>query len=180
MKRSRALLYSFAVSIWFEGILGHRSSQADAQDFNNLSSSFKKNLRRENIGSSPFADGFLDESDNISSKSIIMVLCSNSCEEDDENNDCAAYETALSKCYNGSSMWPNDESWGAYDIVDEVNLAERYLRRSFYSTSDSTCQGDSTDHFNIPINECVGPFGPPRPYGIFHVSQDSTPISQKV
>ena len=39
------------------------------------------------------------------------------------------------------------------------------LRRAFYDTP-GTC-GAETDHFDVPLDQCVGPFGKPRPWGEF-------------
>ena len=56
----------------------------------------------------------------------------------------------------------------------------RNLKRSFYKSTDGSCAGrgeetnapqpvDGDDSFIIPLGDCVGPFGPPRPWGKFTV-----------
>mmetsp|Transcript_16481 Transcript_16481/g.23436 ORF Transcript_16481/g.23436 Transcript_16481/m.23436 type:complete len:230 (-) Transcript_16481:806-1495(-) len=42
--------------------------------------------------------------------------------------------------------------------------------RYFYSSQNSTCLGEPTDAFKaLPIGKCIGPFGPPLPWGRFDI-----------
>lgn len=82
--------------------------------------------------------------------------------------------TPLDECFNGQSLFPQDPSWGDVNILD-VLWNKETLRRRMYSTSttrsgSSNCPNDAvSDDFMIPLNECVGPFGEPRPWGTFTV-----------
>lgn len=99
------------------------------------------------------------------------------CTDADENTPgCKQYTTPLNTCYNAKTLFPNDESWSDLDIYDEMIM--RNLKRSFYQSTDGSCAGrgeetnipqpvDGDDSFFIPLGDCVGPFGPPRPWGKF-------------
>ncbi len=54
----------------------------------------------------------------------------------------------------------------------------RSLKRRFFDSVDGTCRGNPSgsgddddggeeDAFVLPFDVCVGPFGPPRPWGTF-------------
>eukprot|EP00562_Extubocellulus_spinifer_P014849 CAMPEP_0178566516 /NCGR_PEP_ID=MMETSP0697-20121206/14797_1 /TAXON_ID=265572 /ORGANISM="Extubocellulus spinifer, Strain CCMP396" /LENGTH=159 /DNA_ID=CAMNT_0020200315 /DNA_START=321 /DNA_END=797 /DNA_ORIENTATION=- len=101
------------------------------------------------------------------------------CEDMACSAECELYQTPLNKCYNGQDMFPGDPSWGEHDVLDTYSchgigdvsissgIQEREcpsFTRTFYSSKDVTCQ-DKTDSFDaIPLKECVGPFGDPRPW----------------
>jgi len=91
---------------------------------------------------------------------LVTELCVGFC----DGNDCRTYSTPLATCYSGQSLFPNDPSWGDVDFLDAV--VDGTLKRTFFRTNDSTCR-DATDEFSLPLNECIGPFGPPRPWGQF-------------
>jgi len=120
---------------------------------------------------------------------IRLVICSNRCSED-----CLTFNTPANKCFNGQNLFPNHaEVWGEYDvydmvslpkvegnephIVDELNTGRRgevTFTRYFFKTRDSSCDGHhfvdvskATDKYVLPLQRCVGPFGPPRPWGTF-------------
>ena len=88
--------------------------------------------------------------------------------------------TPLDACYNARTLFPGDEAWSDLDIWDE--LVMRNLKRTFYESTDGSCAGrpagggtdalppqpvDGEDSFVMPFDACVGPFGPPRPWGKF-------------
>eukprot|EP00571_Detonula_confervacea_P013746 CAMPEP_0172297964 /NCGR_PEP_ID=MMETSP1058-20130122/810_1 /TAXON_ID=83371 /ORGANISM="Detonula confervacea, Strain CCMP 353" /LENGTH=166 /DNA_ID=CAMNT_0013007191 /DNA_START=24 /DNA_END=524 /DNA_ORIENTATION=+ len=112
-------------------------------------------------------------------KQIQTLMCTTEgCTDADENTPgCKQYTTPLNTCYNAKNLFPNDESWSDLDIYDEMIM--RNLKRSFYQSTDGTCAGrgegatnipqpvDGDDSFIIPLGDCVGPFGPPRPWGKF-------------
>ena len=80
------------------------------------------------------------------------------------------YQTPLWECYNGQELFPGDNSWGAFDIMDipmgnSKDVAS--FQRNFFASQNGTCLGDPTDRFVLPTHACVGPFGPPRPWGNF-------------
>ena len=69
------------------------------------------------------------------------------------------------------------------DIYDEMIMNN--LKRTFYESEDGSCAGrgedsasavpqpvDGDDSFVIPFDACVGPFGPPRPWGKFTLLDD--------
>ncbi|KAL7538327.1 hypothetical protein ACHAXR_009308 [Thalassiosira sp. AJA248-18] len=112
---------------------------------------------------------------------IHTLMCTTeSCTDSDENTPgCKQYTTPLNTCYNAKNLFPNDDSWSDLDIYDEMVM--RNLKRTFYQSKDGSCVGsgdegsdnavpepvDSGDSFVLPLDACVGPFGPPRPWGKF-------------
>ena len=85
--------------------------------------------------------------------------------------DCKSYSVPLSRCFSPSKIFPGDAQWGPFDIFDVCD--GRRVSRSFYSSTDGSCR-NRTDGFVIPTNQCVGPFGKPRPWGTF---QCGAPLS---
>mmetsp|Transcript_27783 Transcript_27783/g.59038 ORF Transcript_27783/g.59038 Transcript_27783/m.59038 type:complete len:183 (-) Transcript_27783:78-626(-) len=97
---------------------------------------------------------------------------------------CKKYDTPLDECYNAATLFPGDESWSDTDIYDTMLM--RNLKRTFYESKDGTCAGreeeesggapvvpgDEDDAFILPFDACVGPFGPPRPWGKFTLMGD--------
>ena len=80
---------------------------------------------------------------------------------------CAAdprsYISPVGSCYSPSALWPGDPQWGEFDILDTVEGPR--LNRSFFASTDGSCN-DRTDGFDLDIDgSCIGPFGPPRPFG---------------
>ena len=107
-------------------------------------------------------------------KRIRTLMCtSESCDDADENTPgCNGYVTPLNACYNAGVLFPGDESWGTYDIYDDMVM--KNIRRTFYPSTDGSCAGRgfggeerSDDSFILPLDVCVGPFGQPRPWGKF-------------
>ena len=97
------------------------------------------------------------------------TLCKGRCVDD-----CKSYVTPLGQCFNGQSLFPDDASWGVYDVSDVV-LSNDSFRRQFFGSKDGTCTGEATDSFILPIQECVGPFGAPRPWGHFSFVDADSP-----
>ena len=85
---------------------------------------------------------------------------------------CVSYQTPVFDCYNGQVLFPDDPSWGPYDIKDDT-LDNVAFARKFYSSKDGTCE-NQTDELELPFNECVGPFGQPRPWGKFELIRISS------
>ena len=97
-----------------------------------------------------------------------MTLCSDKCEN---YENCKSYITPINVCYSSSILFPNDISWSGKDIHDTIIC--QTLIRNIYDTDNGTCrrQDDNNDNkFLIPLNECVGPFGVPRPWGTFRLA----------
>ena len=117
----------------------------------------------------------LKHSNNNSNKSTMMMnrmlnmtLCSDKCEN---YENCKSYITPINVCYSSSILFPNDISWSGKDIHDTIIC--QTLIRNIYDTDNGTCrrQDDNNDNkFLIPLNECVGPFGVPRPWGTFRLA----------
>ena len=114
---------------------------------------------------------------------ILTTLCAErSC-----SGNCSIYRTPTSKCYNGHKLFPPNDNltverssqetnpFGSNDILDEVfygqkNIRPWHFKRSFYRSKDGSCSGGITDSFeSLPFDECVGPFGPPFPWGKFEL-----------
>lgn len=107
-----------------------------------------------------------------------MTLCpASGCSS--TNPECKSYITPLSMCYNGQIMFPTDESWGDYDVLDELVMGDEIgnkghiLHRSFYETTDGSCGSEPSDDFRLPLGQCVGPFGDPLPWGSFEIVLDN-------
>lgn len=95
---------------------------------------------------------------------IETELCRNFCLG---NETCIKYETPVSECYNGQALVPDDPSWGLHDLRDDIFDNVTFTRK-FYASKDGQCD-DQTDQFDLPFDECVGPFGQPRPWGKFEI-----------
>ena len=81
------------------------------------------------------------------------------------SSDCKTYMVPVSTCYSPAILFPGDVQWGKWDVIDTCD--GHHLNRSFFATMDGSCGGERTDGFVVPLNECVGPFGKPRPSGTF-------------
>ena len=80
------------------------------------------------------------------------------------SSDCKTYRVPLAQCFSPALRYPGDEQWGPFDVIDICQGS--FLNRSFFATTDGSCR-NRTDGFVVPLNECVGPFGKPRPFGKF-------------
>ncbi len=114
------------------------------------------------VRSSPPYDGLKDL--------VILntTLCGDKCIDD-----CMSYLTPVGKCYNGQTLFPykngnEDNPFGKQDIMDLTKLASKKLgiKRIFFDSMDGSCSEKSDEFDYIPLNKCVGPFGPPRPWGM--------------
>jgi hypothetical protein len=97
-----------------------------------------------------------------------MTLCDGKC----KGSCCKTYMTPLHQCYSSERLFPNDPSWSGKDVFDTVTCHQQTLTRTiFQASTDGSCQvsDQDDDQFRIPLNECVGPFGPPRPWGTFQL-----------
>ena len=130
-----------------------------------------------------------------SNQSVITTMCE-ACESADDAsalisdsnlNGCKTYTTPLDKCYNAKNLFPNDPSWSEFDIYDTLSM--KSLKRTFYKSSDGSCSNMikleellenydnfaeqmNDDYFVLPFDQCVGPFGAPRPWGKFTLVQN--------
>jgi hypothetical protein len=105
-----------------------------------------------------------------------MTLCVDKC-----TSDCKSYTTPLSQCYSSKQLFPNDPSWSAGKDVFDAVICQTLTRTIYGRSYDGTCSksdreddddDDDVDRFTIPLNECVGPFGQPRPWGSFSIITD--------
>eukprot|EP01051_Picozoa_sp_SAG22_P001045 SAG22_NODE_36_length_27184_cov_65.870076_12_plen_211_part_00 len=88
-----------------------------------------------------------------------MTVCTDKC-----STGCKTYSPPLGKCYSPPKLWPGDVQWGTTDTLDVCNGT--HLDRSFFASTDGSCKA-RTDGFSLPLHTCVGPFGKPRPWGMF-------------
>lgn len=125
---------------------------------------------------------------------IQLTLCVDRCA-----GDCISFRTPINECFNGQTLFPKErDAWGEFDVYDEVKIPsesksardelslERRGRhrpsftRYFFGTLDSTCDvmntfdgqidvSYATERYDLPFDECVGPFGAPRPWGKFEL-----------
>eukprot|EP01130_Rhizamoeba_saxonica_P011820 TRINITY_DN4926_c0_g1_i1.p1 TRINITY_DN4926_c0_g1~~TRINITY_DN4926_c0_g1_i1.p1 ORF type:complete len:122 (-),score=8.70 TRINITY_DN4926_c0_g1_i1:175-540(-) len=109
----------------------------------------------------PLLLALLAQSDASIYTKEIMKICEHKC-----LFNCKLYKIPLQHCFSPQQLFPGDTTWGTNDVFDRANSS--YLVRSFYESSNGSCTTVS-DSFEIPLNTCVGPFGPPRPWGIFIV-----------
>lgn len=113
-------------------------------------------------------------------KTVMCVYCTDELRYavDNDGVGCQEYRTPLNTCYNANTLFPNDPSWGDLDIYDEMSGVN--LKRTFYQSKDGSCVGKGeVEASDIPLNECVGPFGPPRPYGKFSLVGDDYIVEEQ-
>jgi hypothetical protein len=98
-----------------------------------------------------------------SQTSMNMTVCTYACK-----GDCKTYITPVDECFSSATLFPDDPSWSGLDVYDRLVGDE--LLRTIYHTADGSCTpSDNDDRFQIDLNTCVGPFGRPRPWGIFSI-----------
>ena len=56
---------------------------------------------------------------------------------------------------------------GGSDFADRVLPTETAFDRTFYASADGSCTGAEGAPLTIPFDECIGPFGTPRPIGMY-------------
>ena len=88
-----------------------------------------------------------------------MTVCKVRC-----SSDCKTYHLPLMQCFSPPRLFPDDPQWGTEDVRDTCNAT--HLHRTFFASGDSSCT-NMTDSFILPLSECVGPMGKPRPWGTF-------------
>ena len=98
--------------------------------------------------------------------SLNMTLCKDKC-----TSDCKTYITPTNECFNSGELFPKDPSWSGLDILDVVIC--QTLVRTIFDSADGSCKSSDSDRFQIPLEECVGPFGQPRPWGTFSLESSS-------
>jgi len=96
--------------------------------------------------------------------------------------DCVHFLTPAGQCYNGQNMFDGEDNpFGEHDILDQTiknSVGIVGIKRDFYQSTNGTCSGGITDSFDdIPVDECVGPIGPPRPWCMISTSEESIRIN---
>ena len=98
----------------------------------------------------------------------MMTLCLN-CTRSDEcagDSDPQVFTVPVGECFNPLATWPDSgDVWGEFDILDECG--ELALTRTFFASTNGSCAGAPTDSYTLPYDTCLGPFGAPRPWGVF-------------
>jgi len=112
-----------------------------------------------------------------------MTLCVNCSDDSGCSKDRAAvvYHPPVGRCFSPPKLYPDDPAWGPSDVRDSCKAADGDSRtystslvREFFNTTDGSCGGEPTDSYELPLGTCVGPFGKPRPWGVFECSQNGT------
>jgi len=129
--------------------------------------SFLRRNEREQHYSRHFSGDAIDSSSPA--HHLNTTLCQDYCK-----SGCVSYMTPLFECYSPLQLFPNDSSWGENDLLDaNVTFSAGdgliTFTRSFFLSTDGTC-GGVPESQTLPLNECVGPFGAPRPWGTFELS----------
>lgn len=121
-----------------------------------------------------FAALLFARTQQASAYTLETILCVEKCV-----SDCKAYATPLGFCFNAQQLFPSDPSWSEFDILDEL-IGKASIKRSFHTSSNGTCV-QPTDEFVLPLNQCIGPWGEPRPWGKLILLQDleTTPYWQQ-
>jgi hypothetical protein len=71
----------------------------------------------------------------------------------------------VNECFNPQVLFPDSgDVWGEFDVMDTCGPLR--LTRTFYSSTDGSCT-TVTDSYDLEYNTCLGPFGAPRPWGVF-------------
>ena len=129
----------------------------------------------------------------LESRNETMTICLNcsdaaGCTHDESP---VTYHPPVGTCFSPKALWPDDSAWGSADVLDScvssagsaikhavapgvgiakagsTGVAPSLLRREFFASTNGTCTGAPTDTFDLPLGVCVGPFGKPRPWGVF-------------
>lgn len=96
---------------------------------------------------------------------MMILLRTELCQDFCTGIDCITYETPINTCFNGASLFHHSVDWGNVDIWDEISMVDPSLfTRRFYTSNDTTCK-DLVDTYELPFDECLGPFGKPHPWG---------------
>ena len=144
-------------------------------------------LSRNNHDAHPDDDG--DNVDTIFDQNDKDLLVTTLYVEKCTGDNFIVYTSPINECYNGKSVAyhssdavtnlkpKSNNPYGDHDIMDGfVKEGEEFvgIARLFFQSKNGTCLGGVTDSFpNIPLNECVGPFGPPYPWGILKITSSS-------
>ncbi|GMH54982.1 hypothetical protein TL16_g08828 [Triparma laevis f. inornata] len=96
-----------------------------------------------------------------------MTLCLNCSNTDGCESDSSPleFEVPVDTCFSPTELYPDaGDVWGEYDILDTCN--ERGVKRVIFDSKNGTCL-NATDTYILQYDKCLGPFGAPRPWGVF-------------
>ena len=99
-----------------------------------------------------------------SAKRNSMTLFGNKSDQCANDNNPKTYSLPVDACFSPAILFPGDPQWGPSDIFDAYNAS--HVTRRFFSSTNGICANE-TSRIAIPLGECVGPFGRPRPWGQF-------------
>ena len=88
------------------------------------------------------------------------------------------YAVPLSKCFSPPRLWPDDPQWGSHDVRDDC-INSTYFAAPSLKRRWLAC-GNKSSGLELPIGACVGPFGKPRPWGVFHLNCAADPWAAAV
>lgn len=134
---------------------------------------FISSYLRTRFGSSSIFPAFKLERKQQKQEQLLTILYA----DHECSKNSTVYLTPVFQCYNAQNeSLLNNNAFGKHDIFDEI-VPNKHdpvaLRRSFFKSSNGSCSGGVTDSFNyLPLNECIGPFGSPRPWGVFECVKD--------
>ena len=103
-----------------------------------------------------------------------MTLCAECTKADgcSKDADAQTFKVPTGSCFSPLQEFPDDgEVWGEFDVLDECNRG--FLIRTFYSSNDGSCV-NATDSYKLEYDTCLGPFGEPRPWGVFTCDDTTT------
>lgn len=108
-----------------------------------------------------------------------MTLCLNCTRADlcALDADPLAFDVPVGACFNPRVEFPDasGDVWGDNDVLD--TCGERAVTRRFYASANGSCAGDPTDSYELEYDACLGPFGAPRPWGVFECARSAPPFS---
>ena len=84
------------------------------------------------------------------------------------HSDAKSYIVPVARCYNPAQRFKQDPQWGHADILDSLISNGTQLNRSFFKTTDGSCE-QRTGGFVLPLDTCVGPWGRPRSMGTISI-----------
>ena len=108
-----------------------------------------------------------------------MTLCLNCTRADlcALDSDPLTFAVPVGTCFNPRVEFPDasGDVWGDYDVLDACG--ERAVTRRFFASANGTCAGEPTDSYELEYDTCLGPFGAPRPWGVFECARSAPPFS---
>ena len=97
----------------------------------------------------------------------VMTLCLNCTQSDGCSGDVSreTFHVPIGRCFSPPKLFPGSKAWGASDTLD-ICSGNVSVKRTFYASTDGSCTNE-TDSYTLDTGVCLGPFGMPRPWGVF-------------